>query len=146
MATFLMKESKFKIRVYVKKVGGTKMTVGIGIDFYIANTRKEVPRSEKHVKFEEDLQNYLLTKEGHPAKKYGLLLNMDLYSDRMFSAREVHELFMICEHLLNEYSITAKKQWEVDKITWGINKFAEELKALCLDALDQNKKIFAVGD
>jgi hypothetical protein len=122
------------------------MTVGVGIDFYIAKTRKEIPRSEKHVKFEEDLQEYLLTKEGYPAKRYGLLLNMDPYSDRVFSAREVYELVLICEHLLSEYSVATQKKWEVDKITWEINRFAEELKALCLDALDQNKKVFAIGD
>lgn len=122
------------------------MTAGVGIDFYIANTRKEIPSSEKYVKFEEDLQDYLLTKEGDPAKKYGLLLNLDQYSDRVFSAREVNELVIICEHLLNEYSVTTKKKWEVDKTTWGINMFAEELKVLCLAALDQKKKVFAVGD
>lgn len=122
------------------------MTAGIGIDFYIANKRKEIPSSEKHVKFEEDLQHYLLEKEGYPAKKYGLLLNLDQYSDRVLSAREINELVIICEHLLNEYSVTTKKQWEVDKITGGINRFAEELRALCLAALDQKKKVFAIGD
>lgn len=122
------------------------MTAGIGIDFYIANKRKEIPSSEKHVKFEEDLQHYLLEKEGYPAKKYGLLLNLDQYSDRVFSAREINELVIICEHLLNEYSVTTKKQWEADKITEGINRFVEELRALCLAALDQKKKVFAIGD
>ena len=122
------------------------MTAGVGIDFYIANTRKEIPSSENHVKFEEDLQDYLLTKEGDPAKKYGLLLNLDQYSDRVFSAREINELVLICEQLLNEYSVTTKNQWEVDKITGGINLFAEELKGLCLAAQEQKKKVFAVGD
>lgn len=123
------------------------MTAGVGIDFYIASARKEIPRSENnYVKFEEDLQDYLLKKEGDPAKKYGLLLNLDQYSDRVFSAKEVNELVIICEHLLNEYSVTRKKPWEVDKITKGINLFAEELKALCLVALDQKKKVIAVGD
>lgn len=123
------------------------MTAGVGIDFYIASARKEIPRSENnYVKFEEDLQDYLLKKEGDPAKKYGLLLNLDQYSDRVFSAKEVNELVIICEHLLNEYSVTGKKPWEVDKITKGINLFAEELKTLCLAALDQKKKVFAVGD
>ncbi|MGB6405921.1 MAG: hypothetical protein WBF39_00515 [Planococcus donghaensis] len=122
------------------------MTVGIGIDFYIGNTKKEIARSEKHVKFEEDLKNYLLAKEGYPAKRYGLLINLDQYSNRVFSAREVQELVIICEHLLNEYKVTTKKKWEVDKTTWGINVFAEELKALCLVALEQNKKVFAIGD
>lgn len=122
------------------------MTAGVGLDFYMANTRKEIPRSEKHVKFEEDLQNYLLKKEGYPAKNFGLLLNIDQYSDRVFSAREVNELVIICEQLINEYSVAMKKRWEVDNFTCRINMFAEELKALCLDALDQNKKVFAVGD
>ena len=123
------------------------MTAGVGIDFYIASARKEIPRSENnYVKFEEDLQDYLLKKEGDPAKKYGLLLNLDQYSDRVFSAKEVNELVIICEYLLNEYSVTGKKPWEVDTITKGINLFAEELKTLCLAALDQKKKVFAVGD
>ncbi|MBC9710100.1 MAG: hypothetical protein H9W80_12880 [Enterococcus sp.] len=122
------------------------MTAGIGIDFYIANKRKEIPSSEKHVKFEEDLQHYLLEKEGDPAKKYGLLLNLDQYRNRVFSGREINELVIICEHLLNEYSVTTKKPWEVDKITKGINRFAEELRTLCLAALDQKKKVFAIGD
>lgn len=122
------------------------MTVGIGIDFYMANKRKEISGSEEHVKFEEDLQNYLLKKESYPAKRYGLLLNLDQYRDRLFSDREIQELVIICEDLLHEYSVTAKRQWEVDNTTWGINLFAEELKALCLAALDQKKKVFAVGD
>lgn len=118
----------------------------VGIDFYIANTRKEIPKSEKHVKFEENLQDYLLKKERDPAKKYGLLLNLDQYSDRVFSAKEVNELVIICEQLLNEYRVSTKKKWEVDNTTWGINLFAEELKTLCLTALDQKKKVIAVGD
>lgn len=118
----------------------------VGIDFYIASTLKEIPESEKHVKFEENLQDYLLKKERNPAKKYGLLLNLDQYGDRVFSAREVNELVIICEHLLNAYQVTEKEPWKVDKRTQGINCFAEELKVLCLAALDQKKKVIAVGD
>lgn len=120
--------------------------MAVGIDFYIANTLKEIPKSEKYVKFEEELQDYLLKKERDPSKKYGLLLNLDQYNDRVFSAREVNELVIICEHLLNEYSITEKEPWKVDKITKRINCFAEELKVLCLAALDRKKKVIAVGD
>lgn len=65
---------------------------GVGLDFYVANTRGEVPHSEKHLKFEEELQPYLLGKEGYPAKRHGFLLNLDQYKDRVFSAREVQEL------------------------------------------------------
>lgn len=119
---------------------------GVGLDFYVANTRGEVPHSEKHLKFEEELQAYLLGKEGYPAKRHGLLLNLDQYKDRVFSAREVQELILICEQLLHEYDISAKKQWEVDEQVWGINAFAKELKELCSNALDNDKRVIVLGD
>ncbi|ANU11053.1 hypothetical protein BBH88_12465 [Planococcus antarcticus DSM 14505] len=112
----------------------------------IVNRPKEADSSEKHAKFNEELHNYLLNQEGNPAQRYGLLLNLDPYSDRLFSSRDLYELVIICERLLNEYSLNTNKRWEVDKIIWGINKFAEDLKTLCLVALEQNKKVFAADD
>ncbi|WP_142829677.1 hypothetical protein [Planococcus soli] len=117
-----------------------------GIDFYLANSSKEAAISEKHVKFDEDLHHYLLTREGYPAKRYSLLLNLDQYNDRLFSPNEIRELILICERLLNEYSLKTKKRWETDNFTWRINILAENLKTLCLLALEENKKIFAAGD
>lgn len=122
------------------------MLSGVGLDFYVANTRVEVFHSEKHVKFEEELQAFLLEKEGYPAKSFGLLLNLDQYKDRVFSAREVEELVLICEELLQEYDIHTERQWEVNERIRGINAFAKELKALCLNALDNSKKVIALGD
>lgn len=117
-----------------------------GIDFYIANKPKEAASSEKHVKFNEELHQYLVIQEGYPPKRYSLLLNLDQHSDRFFSSGDINELVIICERLLNEYSLNTNKRWEADKIRWSINQFAEDLKALCLIALDQNKKVFAAGD
>lgn len=122
------------------------MLSGVGLDFYVANTRGEVPHSEKHVKFEEEFQSYLLEKEGYPAKRHGLLLNLDQYKDRVFSASEVQELVLICERLLHEYDVSIKKQWEVDEQVWGIKIFAKELEELCLNALDNNKRVIVLGD
>lgn len=117
-----------------------------GIDFYIANKPKEIASSPIHVKFYEKLHQYLIDQEGYPAKKHSLLINLDQYSDRLFSTRDVYELVMICERLLNEYYLNTTKQWEADKIKWGVNQFAQDLKTLCLVAIEQNKKVFAAGD
>lgn len=111
----------------------------VGIDFYIVDAEGEITSAERHVKFEETIHDYLWKKEKRFGKTFDLLLDLDRYGDRLFSGLEINELKNICEALLEKYQKSDKKEQE-------IRIFANELKGLCAESLEQNQLIMAVGD
>lgn len=118
----------------------------VGIDFCLANTLNEAAYGKETVKFDEKLQGYLRRKEGYPANKYRLLVDLDPYGDTLFSLKEIDELIRICEALLSEFDFSGPNAPEKEQVAAEIVAFAKELKALCLEAYQQNKRVCAVGD
>jgi hypothetical protein len=57
----------------------------------------------------------------------------------LFSIQEINQLIKVCEAL----QATCRQPTEIDL---KVITFAEELKALCLEALKLNKLVFAAGD
>ncbi|WP_235867383.1 hypothetical protein [Priestia abyssalis] len=120
---------------------------GVGIDFYIGNTINETYYTERYVKFNEELQGYLRNKEQYvqrykekkPKEAFDLLIGLDQYGDKLFSAPEINQLINICDGLLGKY--------KTDHINnQKIRYFAEKLKELCEEAKLKGKLIIAIGD
>ncbi|KNH15487.1 MAG: hypothetical protein WBA30_21505 [Priestia megaterium] len=109
----------------------------VGIDFCVADDKKEAAFSTKCVKMEEKVHDYLLTREFRDS--FELLTGLDQYGDKLFSVQEINELIKVCEVL----KTTCRQPTEIDLKT---KIFAEALKDLCLEALKLNKLVFASGD
>ncbi|MGE6896719.1 hypothetical protein ABEP17_17915 [Priestia flexa] len=109
----------------------------MAIDFFIVNNEKQKTFSKTCVNFDEKLHDYLLEKESD--NSFELLLELDLYSDRIFSTKEINSLIEICEALLNKYRKGDKQEQE-------IRIFSRDLQNLCEKALKQTKQVIAVGD
>lgn len=118
----------------------------VGIDFCLANTLNEAAYCQETMKFDEDLQGYLRKKEGYPAKKYGLLVDLNPYGDTLFSLKEISDLVKVCEALISEYGFSGPDSSEGERVAAEIVAFAKELKALCQEARQQNKRVCAVSD
>ncbi|HWO96432.1 MAG TPA: hypothetical protein VNM45_08885 [Bacillus sp. (in: firmicutes)] len=111
----------------------------VGIDFYMVDAEGEVTPAERYVKFEETIHDYLWKNEKRAGETFDLLLDLDRYGDRLFSRQEINELKNICEALLEKYEKGAQKEQK-------IRIFASELKRLCMESLEQNQLIMALGD
>ncbi|GGI18063.1 hypothetical protein [Gottfriedia solisilvae] len=112
----------------------------VGIDFFITKSKRSIDViTSKHVKFDENIQGYLVNKERN-SKRFSLLIDLDQYADKLFSEKEIKELVNICEGILNVYKN------ENDSMEIRIREFTMEFKKLCLEALEQNLLIIAVGD
>ncbi|MCM3543652.1 hypothetical protein [Priestia megaterium] len=109
----------------------------VGIDFCVADDKKEAAFSTKCVKMEEKVHDYLLTRGF--GGSFELLIGLDQYGDKLFSIQEINQLIKVCEAL----QATCRQPTEIDL---KVRTFAEELKALCLEALKLNKLVFAAGD
>lgn len=120
---------------------------GTGIDFVIGNTKEEAELTEKCVKFNEELHDYLINKEEYiqryhekgPIMVVDLLIGLDQYGDKMFSEKDIHQLIIICDSILQKYN---SENLNDQKIRY----FAERFKELCTEALQHKKSIFAFGD
>jgi hypothetical protein len=110
-----------------------------GIDFAIGVTDKEVSKAEKYVHFNERVHAYLVNKEKDNGNDFNLLLNLDPYRQTIIFTEKIPRLKVICESLLNKYNLTNENERE-------IRTFAQELVDLCVDAIKQNKHIYAIGD
>lgn len=113
----------------------------VGIDFTLAKgkRRRDWLGIDRNVKFSENIHFHLRGKERNNAS-LRLLLDLDEYSDKLFSEKEIKELLSISDYLLSNY------QAEYDRMEKEIRKFASELKELCLEAIEQNLFIIALGD
>ncbi|MEI2363933.1 hypothetical protein [Priestia megaterium] len=109
----------------------------VGIDFCIADNKKEAASSTKCVKFEERVHDYTLAREFRDS--FELLTGLDQYGDKLFSIQEINQLIKVCEVL----KTTCRQPTERDVKT---KIFAEALKDLCLEALKLNKLVFESGD
>lgn len=128
-------------------ISGGLCSSGTGIDFVIGNTKEEAELTEKCVKFNEELHDYLINKEEYiqryhekgPIMEGDLLIGIDRYGDTIFSEKDIHQLIFICDRILQKYnSVNLNEQ--------KIRYFAERLKELCTEAILHKKRIFAFGD
>ncbi|MEH7749309.1 hypothetical protein V7659_30530 [Neobacillus drentensis] len=110
-----------------------------GIDFAIGVTDKEASKAEKYVHFNEKIYTYLINKEKGYGNDFNLLLNLDPYGKTIIFRDKIPDLVVICEALIKKYNLTDEKERE-------IRTFAQELKALCDEAIKQKKHIYAFGD
>ncbi|MFF3023449.1 hypothetical protein ACFVRR_12480 [Gottfriedia sp. NPDC057948] len=117
-------------------------TSGTGIDFYIKDSH-----SKSHVKFNEELQDYLTHKEQYwkrykengSTEQFDLLIGLDQYGDKVFSIQEIIQLKLICDGLHLKYSSDSLKDQQV-------RYFSNKLKKICEVAIKINKFIEAIGD
>ncbi|MFD0047899.1 hypothetical protein ACFVHQ_00920 [Actinomycetes bacterium NPDC127524] len=110
------------------------------IDFTLSTGKKRRDYIDRqHVLFDEKIQSQLSYTETNNASMR-LLIDLDKYADTLFSEREITELLSISDYLLGKY------QAEYDRMEKEIRKFANELKVLCLEAIEQKLFIKALGD
>ncbi|PGZ91546.1 hypothetical protein [Bacillus sp. AFS029533] len=114
-----------------------------GIDFFIKDDD-----SNKHIKFTEELHEYLCKsenywrryKENGLKEKFDLLIGLDQYGDKVFSTLEIKQLITICDGLLKKYDS------ENNKDEQKVRYFSKKFKRLCEEAIKRNKLIEAFGD
>lgn len=107
---------------------------GMSVTFYIADNEEETNVAEYGIYLEDELHEYLLEKEKGSRYELELLINLDPYDNKHFNIHEVKRLKRICEIILRDY----KKPCVIE--------FAESLYKLCIEALNKNKLVFALGD
>lgn len=115
-----------------------KVKAMYGIDFVIGVTDKEAAKAEKYVHFNERIHAYLIKRENID-NDFNILLNSDPYRQTIIHTKEIPDLKVICEDLLNKYNMSDERERE-------IRNFAQNLKELCEEALQLKKHIYAIGD
>lgn len=115
-----------------------KVKAMCGIDFVIGVTDKEAAIAEKYVHFNERIHTYLIKRENKD-NDFNILLNLDPYRQTILHTKKIPNLKIICEVLLNKYTMS-------DDIEREIRNFAQDLKELCEEALQLKKHIYAIGD
>ncbi|WP_078551974.1 hypothetical protein [Bacillus alkalicellulosilyticus] len=117
----------------------------VGIDFWIVNT-------EKSVKFPETLHHYLAKKK-EGMVTFDLLIELDPYGNRWFHTEDIIRLINISNMLVDEFISTwgdAEGTWKAFGDTYKMDKevrdFANDLRELCTEALEQKNSIKALGD
>ncbi|MGG2027770.1 hypothetical protein AB1282_18905 [Gottfriedia sp. S16(2024)] len=101
-------------------------------DFILAKGKKKRDWLDRqHVSFDEKIHVYLSNQERNNASMR-LLTYLDQYADTLFREKEIKELLNLCDYMLTKYIA------EYDRTEKEIRKFANELKVLCLEALEQN--------
>ncbi len=130
--------------------------------FGISTSLKEVPENEKEILlFPSNVQRFLKEDFARTSNRCDLLINLDPYGDKLFSAREVNELIGICELLIQRYCIpkeawimnqanhNANEPWMIhqsDKRIMELHQFLELLKRMCIASVNQNTLVCFWGD
>jgi hypothetical protein len=119
---------------------------GVGIDFYLKDSSSK-EEEEYHVKFNEELHDYLLKEESYwigfmqrgPDGEFDLLIGLDEYGYKELTKEEIAQLIDICEAINIKYNGNVL-------IHQKVRHFAQELKKLCEEANKLNRLIMACGD
>ncbi|MFD4706671.1 hypothetical protein ACFWM3_17635 [Gottfriedia sp. NPDC058432] len=110
------------------------------LDFILAKGKKKRDWLDRqHVSFDEKIHVYIANQERNNASMR-LLTYLDQYADTLFREKEIKELLNLCDYMLTKYIA------EYDRTEKEIRKFANELKVLCIEALEQNLLIISLGD
>lgn len=120
------------------KIGGGCEIAVCGIDFAIGVTDKEVSKAEKYVHFNGRIHSFLIRKEKENCSELNLLLNLDPNKQTVLYTKDINDLLDICEQVLSN---------KINGVIGDeIRNFAQELKALCKEAIEHKKHIYAIGD
>lgn len=118
----------------------------MSIDFVIANNWDNAICSNDSVEFAEYIYNFLWKNYKNLSQEIKLLIELDPYDDKEFQINEIKQLIEECK-LFN----TKDKLRQFEKIVcedeiMGIINFSNNLISLSKYAIENNKRIFSLGD
>lgn len=106
----------------------------MAITFCLADSIDEAKLTLEVVGYDDDVHTMLYEHRRDIPPKYHFLIEYDPYGDEILNANDVHSLIEVCDYL------------KLNFCKENVIHFAEQLKNLCLKALESNKAIVALGD
>lgn len=107
----------------------------MAIDFYLADTLKEASKCKEHLHFSEKVQDYLHMKFKESYPESVIICDLDPYGDKLFDKEGILKIINACEKM--------KDRIESNKES---KEFCKKMIEFCHMAIQNNKKIYAVGD
>lgn len=107
------------------------------IDFYIANSPKEIKRDDKFISMEDNVKDkiYKLYKNNDLGEGFGILAKLDRYGERILDIEEVEDIIQDIEDEI-----------PLDEIHVYVANFLKNFIDFGREAIDNNIKICAIGD
>jgi len=112
----------------------------MGLDFYIAQSFDEVSADDEMVELNEELQEYLYKKRETIKFDIECIYGIDPYGDTKIEIEQVKNIIIACEKLIEGECLVGYDDIEDGK------ESLNELKNLCKRAVENDKKVCAIGD
>jgi hypothetical protein len=106
----------------------------MAVTFYMGNDMEDAATTSDFVEFDEELQTLLCKTSEKLRPQIGLLIGLDPYGDKEFDANGIKQIIEICDLISDEYK------------DGDVQEFVSELKRLCKEALNEDFKVYALGD
>jgi hypothetical protein len=106
----------------------------MAVSIHIGRDIEEAESSEHYLRFEENLDIFLFENKDRLPSTAQLLIDLDPYGDREFNEHEISLLIDICKLLKQNF------------VEQEVHDFADALQNLCNKAIQENKRLFALGD
>lgn len=123
----------------------------MGIDIYIANSIEEPYKKSDlpHVRIEDNIQEFIWKYRELFKENIQIYLELDPYDNMILSNKQIVDLKIFAENLLNPEKISLLEsefdsKSNIDKKEYLV--FAKELYNLCQDALQSNQDLVSLGD
>ena len=123
----------------------------MGIDIYIANSIEEPYKKSDlpHVRIEDNIQEFIWKYRELFKENIQIYLELEPYDNMILSNKQIVDLKMFAENLLNPEKISLLEsefdsKYNIDKKEYLV--FAKELYNLCQDALQSNQDLVSLGD
>lgn len=123
----------------------------MGIDIYIANSIEEPYKKSDlpHVRIEDNIQEFIWKYRELFKENIQIYLELDPYDNMILSNKQIVDLKIFAENLLNPEKISLLEsefdsKYNIDKKEYLV--FAKELYNLCQDALQSNQDLVSLGD
>ena len=112
----------------------------MGLDFYEAQSLNEIHANDEMVELSEELQEYLYKRREIVNFDIECIYGIDPYGETEIEIEQVKNIIIACEKLADgEYLL------DYDDMEGG-KESLNELKNLCKSAIENNKRVCAIGD
>jgi len=112
----------------------------MALDFYIANSKRDINWRERIVGIEESFQNFLRNNADAVSLGAGCICEIDPYGDKVLGSHDIEKLMDVCRNLKNHKCLDKYRESTVER------ENLVKLEAACKSALETNQYIFAFGD
>ena len=112
----------------------------MGLDFYVAQSFDEIQANDETVELKEELQEYLYKRREAINFDIECIYGIDPYGDTEIEREQMKNIIIACEKITDGEYLS-----DYDDIEDG-RESLNELKNLCKRAIENNKRLCAIGD